>query len=311
MSTSNTDLLALQKRVRQWQELKDREAGVQQKIATMERLLPQLKAEAEREQDDVDHLENGGIVSMFYSAIGRHEEKLDKERQEARAASVKYQDALRTCQSLYRELEDVRAQMDTLRGCVEQYRSALQEKQQRLLQGTDSSSAQFRALTQRAEQCSRLNKEIIEALDAGESVLSQLSAIEDTLKSASNWGVVDMVGGGFLSDMAKYGRLDEAQQQMNELSRLLAMYSKELKDLDVDLNLSANIGSGMQFADFFFDGFIADSMALSRINRLRDQVADIRRQVQYYRDMLVQRQKQNDETLRQLKQQAEDLLIHI
>lgn len=310
MSTSKMDLTVLQKRMHQWEKLKAQETSVQERISTMERLLPALETEVQEERSDVESLENGGIVSVFYSAIGRHEEKLDKERQEAWAAEQKYQDALRTCQHLYQDLEDIRAQLDTMGDCSQQYQSALREKRQHLIEGTGVASEQLRTLERQAQRCDVIQREVQEAIDAGDKVLFQIASIEDSLMSASNWGMVDMFGGGFLSDMAKYGRLDDAKQQMYELNRLLSMYSKELKDLDVDLHLSANIGSGMQFADFFFDGLIADSMALNHINRLRDQTADVRRSVQYYRDLLLEQQKHNTEALRQLKETAEELIIN-
>lgn len=304
------DFHTLRQQMRTWEALKEQETALQQKISTMEQLLPQLEIEMHREQDDVTHLENGGIVSMFYSAIGRQEEKLDKERQEARAAEIKYQDALNTCRDLYRELEHVRDQIHTLDNCAEKYQAVLREKREALKNGTTAASAQYQALMQKAAQCRSIQKEIQEALAAGDQVLCQISDIEDTLKSASNWGIADMLGGGFVTDMFKYGRLDDAQKQMNELNRLLRMYSKELKDLDLDLHLSAHIGSGMQFADFFFDNIFTDAMAFDRINKLRDQVADIRRQVEYYRDMLRQKQIWNEENLRELTHQAEDLIIN-
>ena len=141
-------------------------------------------------------------------------------------------------------------------------------------------------------------------------MLTQIGRIEDNLKGASDWGVVDMVGGGFLSDMAKYSHLDDAQRQMEELNRLLRSYDRELRDLELSLNLSANIGSGMKLADVFFDGFIADAMAYDRIRRLREQVAEMRRRVQYYRDMLMERRRRNSESIQQLKQQAEDLIVN-
>lgn len=304
------DLHTLQQQMRTWEALKEQESAIQNKIDTMERLLPQLQEEMHQEQDDVTNLENGGIVSMFYSVLGRQEEKLDKERQEARAAEIKYQDALQTCQNLYRELEAVRGQINTLGDCAQRYQAALREKQEAFKNGIGSTAAQYQALMQEAAQCQAMQKEIQEALDAGHQVLNQISDIEDALKSASNWGVADMLGGGFVTDMFKYSRLDDAQKQMNELNRLLRMYSKELKDLDVDLHLSANIGSGMQFADFFFDNIFTDAMAFDRINKLRDQVRDIRRQVEFYRDMLYQRQRRNADSLKDLKRQAEDLLFN-
>lgn len=304
------DFQRLQQQVRTWESLKEQEAALQRKISTMEQLLPRLEAEMHSEQEDVTDLENGGLKSMFYSVLGRQEEKLNKERQEARAAEIKYQDALQACRDLYRELEGIRDQIRPLEGCVQQYQNALREKQETLKNGTNPASAQYQALTGQAARCRGVQKEIQEALDAGQQVLDQISDIEHTLKSASNWGVVDMFSDSFLSDMAKYGRLNDAQKQMDDLNRLLQRYSKELKDLDVDLRLSANIGSGMQFADFFFDNIFTDVMAFDRINKLRDQVSDIRRRVEYYRDMLLQRQRQNDDTLRDLKRQAEDLIIN-
>ena len=299
----------LRQQVRTWEGLKAQEAALQKKIETMEDLLPQLEEELRKEQDDVTNFENGGIVSMFYSAIGRQEEKLDKERREAKAAEVKYQDALQTCQNLYRELEAVREQARPLEDCVRRYQAALNQRQETLKNGTGPVSAQYRALTEQAARCRGVQKEITEALNAGDHVLDQISNIEDSLKSASNWGIADMVSDSFLTDMFKYGKLDNAQKEMNELNRLLRVYSSELKDLDVDLHLSANIGSGMQFADFFFDNIFTDAMAFSRINRLRDQVSDIRSQVEYYRDMLLERQRRNEDTLQDLKRQAEELLF--
>lgn len=304
-----SDFHTLQQQMHTWETLKDQEAALLKKINTMEQLLPQLELELQTEQADVTNLENGGIVSMFYSAIGRQEEKLDKERQEAHAAQVKYQDALQTCQTLYRELEGIRSQLNDLGDCAQKYQAALREKQEALKNGTDPISKQYQQLHQKAMRHRTLQKELQEALTAGTHVLEQITGIEDSLKSASNWGIADMLGGGFITDMAKYSRLDEAQKQIQNLNRLLLIYSKELRDLDVELNLSANIGPDMQFADFFFDGFLTDAIAFDRINRLRDQVANIRTQVEYYRDMLLTRQTCNEDTLRDLIRQAEDLLF--
>lgn len=304
------DFHTLQQQMRTWEALKEQEGSLQHKIDTMEQLLPRLQQEMRQEQDDVTNLESGGIVSMFYSVLGRQEEKLDQERQEARAAEIKYQDALHTCQDLYRELETVRDQLHTLGDCPGRYQAALQERQDALKRGNGPASAQYQSLTQEAARCKAVEKEIREALDAGQQVLQKISDIENALKSASNWGVADMLTDSFLTDMFKYSKLDNAQKEMNELNRLLQRYSRELKDLDVDLHLSANIGSGMQFADFFFDNIFTDVMAYDRINKLRDQVGDIRCQVEFYRDMLYQRQRSNGETMKDLKRRAEDLLFN-
>lgn len=47
------------------------------------------------EQTDVDRLEGRSLAAFFYAVVGKKEEKLDKERREAYAASVKYDAAVR------------------------------------------------------------------------------------------------------------------------------------------------------------------------------------------------------------------------
>ena len=42
-----------------------------------------------------------------------------------------------------------------------------------------------------------MRQEISEAIRAGERALSSLRAAQDKLGSARNWGIFDMLGGGF------------------------------------------------------------------------------------------------------------------
>ena len=48
--------------------------------------------------------------------------------------------------------------------------------------------------------------------------------------------------------------------------------SKELKDINIPLNLRVEVGSFLSFADFFFDGFVADYLVQSKIAEAREQI---------------------------------------
>lgn len=306
---ASNELKNLKAQMRRYQELKAQETALRRNITTMESMLPDLKYDAEKQQNDVDSMENGGIMSMFFSVIGKHEERLEKERQEAHAAAIKYQDALQACQSMHHELEDIRSRLDTIGNCEEAFCMALKKKQEQILASNSADAAKLKSLADQAIQYQTAQREIREALVAGEHVLQQISSIEETLRSASNWGMVDMFSDGFISDVVKYGKIDDAKRKFERLNQLLRTYSKELQDLNLKLNLTTNISSGMQFADFFFDGFIADSIALDKINRMRDEISEIRRRVVYFRDMLTQKKTRNDDQLDLLKHQAEELII--
>ena len=57
--------------------------------------------------------------------------------------------------------------------------------------------------------------EIDEALAAVEEALDCLDAAARDLKSARNWGLLDMFGGGFWISAFKQGRMQAAQEHLN------------------------------------------------------------------------------------------------
>lgn len=114
--------------------------------------------------------------------------------------------------------------------------------------------------------------EIREAIAAGERALSSLYVAQDKLKSARGWGMFDLFGGGFISDLMKHSRMDEASQSMEEAKYHLQIFKKELADVNGNFNLRLDIGGFLSFADFFFDGLIADYLVQSKIANAREQV---------------------------------------
>ena len=61
---------------------------------------------------------------------------------------------------------------------------------------------------------------------------------------------------------------------MEEAKRNLKIFQKELKDVDLSLDLRMEVGSFLSFADFFFDGLVADYLVQSKIASAREQVED-------------------------------------
>ena len=102
-------------------------------------------------------------------------------------------------------------------------------------------------------------KEVNEALHAIEETLGHLSRAQDYLSSAGNWGLFDMIGGGFITTMAA------ARNSIRNLK-------KELSDVDQLVDVDLNISDFLSFADYFFDGIIADWMVQSKIKDARFQV---------------------------------------
>jgi len=61
---------------------------------------------------------------------------------------------------------------------------------------------------------------------------------------------------------------------MEEAKRNLTTFQKELRDVNGTYNLSLDIGGFLSFADFFFDGVIADYLVQTKIRDAKVQVQD-------------------------------------
>lgn len=111
----------------------------------------------------------------------------------------------------------------------------------------------------------RMEKEWKEALYAGEQALKSLYAAREELRRARNWGIFDIVGGGFFVSMLKHSKINRASSYMEAARNDLQAFEGELRDLALQSELKIEIGDFLTFADFFFDGFIADFMVQSKI----------------------------------------------
>lgn len=115
-----------------------------------------------------------------------------------------------------------------------------------------------------------VNREILEAREAGARALNSLRQAESHLDSARGWGLLDMFGGGFFSTMLKRGRMDDARRCIQQAQYDLQAFSSELADVHLP---SVELDGFLGFADYFFDGFLADFMVQQRINQAREQVS--------------------------------------
>lgn len=114
--------------------------------------------------------------------------------------------------------------------------------------------------------------EIREALRAADDALYYLNNAQSLLNSARNWGVADILGGGLISTFMKHNRIEDANYALSHARDALRRFASELMDVwDVDLN-GMELNDFLSFADYFFDGALADWLMQSRINDSRRKV---------------------------------------
>ncbi len=231
-----------------------------------------LYNELMKEKGDVEKLEGLSFSAIFLTMIGKKEDRLDKEREEVLAAELRYEESLGTIRDLEKELKEIKNQLRTFSDVRDRYKQLIEEKERLLLK---DDSPQGRGLRDNLDNINELKldiKEVDEAIYAGQRAASALNEMREHLKSAQNWGVWDVLGGGMLVDMAKHSAIDEANEVSHKVQHLLKSFQKELSDVGEFTDIKVNISGFTTFADFFFDGFFVDWFVQSKIKNSLDGV---------------------------------------
>lgn len=218
-----------------------------------------------REERDVKVLEGLSIKGIFFTVLGSKEEKMDKEKAEFLAAKLKYDECCNSINFVKQEIDEYYRQRRELGNTQYEYEELIKKKEKLVMEAKDANTRKILDLMEEMADIKADMKEIREAIDAGDSVLYSLESAASSLNSAENWGTFDMLGGGLISDIAKHSHIDESVRFIEEASRKLSTFKRELSDVELNIDVRMNIGSFDKFADYFFDGLLADWNVQSKI----------------------------------------------
>jgi len=262
---------------------KERLIAKQKLLKTQEAMLTDKVKELEqiknRETADAERLEGHSLAAFYYFVIGKKDEMLTKEREEAYAAQVKYDSAVQSLMAVRKELSDIADALYPLRNCETAYEEALAAKRGVILSQGVPEAEEILKLEALCSHLERQKKEIDEAITAGEQAVSITQSVLDSLGSAEDMGVWDVWGGGLIADVAKHNHLDKAQEKVQLLHEALRRFKTELTDVKVQAELQIHIDGFTRFADFFFDGLFADWSVLGRIRDSQAQVYEVKKQL--------------------------------
>lgn len=274
----NDELLEIREKMRQRSRLKTLWAAAEDNLVAEQQRLRELKKRLDKEHGDVKKLEGLSLTSLFYSVLGGKDEKMKKERQEFLAAKLRHDECEESVTALQEEVEDLVGRAKAFADLDARHHSLLGAKEQFITDAGGDRAARLLSLSEElAERQSDL-REIDEALYAGKTARQALADVIESLQSAKNWGVGDLLVGGIITTAIKHSKIDAARSKAHEAQRYLRRFARELSDVepDADTSIAIEIGSFMTFADYFFDGLIVDWMVQSKIQKSYDEVRKVK-----------------------------------
>ena len=245
----------------------------------LEAKVEELSVQKVKEQLDVDHLERRSLSNYFYQVVGKLDEKLTKEKQEAYEAAVKYDAAYSELQAVEADIRAKELEYGKVRRSNERYQEVLKEKQEAVKLSRVPEAAEILRLEAQLTSLDVQLKELEEAISAGKRAEQIADSILESLSSAEGWGTWDLLGGGLIADMAKHSHLDEAQGLVERLQGALRKFKTELADVEIIADMQVNIDGFLRFADYFFDGLFADWSVMNKISDAQGQVGRVKNQI--------------------------------
>ena len=282
MNYYDSELQRLQSEIMEKQRTDAKLSDLFLQQSDLEKRTDELEKIMRKEQDDVDRLNGRSLTAFFYRATGKMGEKLTKEEAEAYAAAVKYDAAKNELQAVNNDIEYCQRRLSDLQDCEQQYERVLKEKTEQIKQSGVPEAGRIMQIENEIAFLENQQKEIQEAINAGNQAFYIARKILEDLDSAKNWSTFDLMGGGLIADMAKYDKLNKVQDQIQDLQNALRGFRTELADVTerISGDLYVEIGDFLHFADYFFDGLFTDWMVYDKINDSRNRTMQTSDQIQ-------------------------------
>ena len=306
----NEQLQEFQKKISQKNQLKTKLRTLKSHHEDLDDKIHKLEEIMYAEEMKIHHLEHISFVSIFYTIVGKKREELEKAKENAHATKAKYDTTIQELNLVEKDIGCIDAQLCEIFKCEQQYETLLQEKCSVIKTSGTADAEHILQIEERIATQKHFKNEINKAISSGSHALDSANKILSSLNDAKTWGVVDMVGGNFLSDAAKYSHLDKAKKQLQQLQKEVRCFKTSLTDMTIHADMQIRVDEGLRFADFFFDNFFVDYMAFDNINQSESNIQSIKNQIQRALSKLHNMKAAADKAIKRLEAEKASVIVN-
>ncbi|HEY0773183.1 MAG TPA: hypothetical protein VGD51_03810 [Nocardioidaceae bacterium] len=278
-------------------------------LAHLEGRLEELRRKLGDETADVERLEAFSGAKVWAHLKGSHASDLERETAERDAARYAVAEAQARLQSMQRDRAALESRLGELDDAEQRFREALAAKEAWLQENGSAAAASLVEIAERRGELQALDKELREAHQAGREAHGLLSHASSLLGSAGSWSTWDAFGGGgLLTDMMKYDKVDQASDALRRADVALARFSRELADVELPSDHGVQVDQMMRTFDVWFDNFFSDMAVRSRIQDAAQRVAGALTQVERALGAIEERGRDLERELADLERRREELV---
>lgn len=269
----HSELEAAQEAVFEHTRLDARLSAARSALATARTSLAQATEALADEAADVRRLEDLSPALIWATMRGNRDERLAAERAEHLAAEYRVAAAQAAVRGAEQEHATVRADLDRLGDVAARRTRALTAKEAWVVAVGADGAAELTRLAAEVGTARGELSELRQVAGAAERACAALQGARQHLDDAGDWAAFDtFAGGGFLVDMMKREKMDQAVALMRTADEALRRLSRELGDLGRRGVGGIEIGALAGTFDVWFDDIFSDWTVMNRIGEARDRV---------------------------------------
>ncbi|MBS5938495.1 hypothetical protein [Clostridium sp.] len=246
-------------------KLQSKLSNLEEEISITKDKYNNLKASLANEKKDVDKLESISLSYILHKLKGNMDEKLTKEKYEYLEAQAKFIEVEDYLNRLISNKESLNKEICDIGNIRKKYNELLEKASDYISRLNNEQSQEVTRLQHKIQKLHLEKKEVEEAINEGENLLPTIDNALSSLNSAENWGIYDMIGGGFFATMGKRSNMNDAADSINSIKVILNRYNAELNDLSTNINISLDLDGFSGAMDYLFDNFFTDYIIQNKI----------------------------------------------
>ena len=253
--------------------LRSRLAAAREHAAHARHRADELRVTLTDEERDVAQLESMSWVRIWATLRGGRATDLERETAERDAARYAAAEAEHRASVAAVETQGIEDQLRRLGDVDAAWADVLADKE-RWLHGRTSPAATrlLEIAAQRGELAAAVS-ENREAQAAGIEARRALGQGLELLRSAGSWSTWDAFGGGgLLTDLVKYDKLNQVQDLLHWADDVLGRFARELADVGLDGVDPVQLDGLTRTFDVWFDNIFSDLAVRSRIGQATERV---------------------------------------
>jgi hypothetical protein len=291
-------------------QLTRRLTGSAPHLADLDARVEALRQRLDSETADVERLESFSAARIWSRLKGSQLDDLERETAEREAARYAVAEAEARRETMRRDRAALESRVAELGDVEGRYRRAMALKEAWLAEHGQEAAAELAEIAERRGELTALDTEMREAFAAGRAAHDFLVEASSLLGSAGSWSTWDTFGGGgLITDMVKYDRVDRATETLRRADLALASFTRELADVDLPAVGGVRVEQMMRTFDVWFDNIFSDMAVRSRIEDAARRVAQAIEQVEQALAVLAEKGRGIERELVDLDSRRERLLV--